>query len=53
MAGFAARNGFAGHPRLSAKTRHALRLKPDHPIEQTTPQVLSAQSVYFPYPRGY
>ena len=32
VAGFAIRSRFAGHPGRSAKTRHALRLKPDHPI---------------------
>ena len=32
MAGFAIRSRFAGHARRSAQTRHALRLKPDHPI---------------------
>ena len=32
MAGFAIRSRFAGHPSCSAKTRNALRLKPDHPI---------------------
>ena len=32
MAGFATRTRFAGHPNRSAKTRHALRLKPDHSI---------------------
>jgi hypothetical protein len=32
VAGFAIRNRFAGHPSRGAKTRHALRLKPDHPI---------------------
>jgi hypothetical protein len=32
MAGFAIRNRFAGHPDHSAKTGHAIRLKPDHPI---------------------
>ncbi len=32
MAGSAIRTSFAGHPSLGAKARHALRLKPDHPI---------------------
>ena len=32
MAGFAIRSRFAGHARRSARTRHALRLKPDHPM---------------------
>lgn len=32
MAGFAIRSRFAGHPGRSAKTRHALRLNPDHSI---------------------
>ena len=32
MAGFVTRTRFAGHPSRSAKTRHALRLKPDHSI---------------------
>ena len=32
MAGFALRSRFAGHPSHNAKTRNALRLKPDHPI---------------------
>ncbi len=32
MAGFATWNRYAGHPSRSAQTRHALRLKPDHPI---------------------
>jgi hypothetical protein len=32
MAGFAIRSRFAGYPGRSAKTRCALRLKPDHPI---------------------
>ena len=32
VAGSAIRSRFAGHASRSAKTRHALRLKPDHPI---------------------
>ena len=32
MAGFAIRSRFAGHARRSAKARHALRVKPDHPM---------------------
>ena len=32
MAGFAMRSRFAGLPSRSTKTRHAPRLKPDHPI---------------------
>jgi hypothetical protein len=32
MAGFAIRNRFAGHSSRGAKTRYALRLKPDHSI---------------------
>jgi putative transposase len=32
MAGFATRSRYAGHASRSAKTRHALRLQPDHPI---------------------
>ncbi|NJL18725.1 MAG: hypothetical protein HC938_17825 [Nitrospira sp.] len=36
MAGFAIRSRFAGHPGRSAKTRYALRLKPDHPIGQAS-----------------
>jgi len=32
VAGFAIRSRFAGHPSCSAKTRNALRLKPDHPM---------------------
>jgi hypothetical protein len=32
VAGFAIRSRFAGHARRSAQTRHALRLKPDHPM---------------------
>ena len=42
MAGFAIRSRFAGHPSCSAKTRNALRLKPDHPIgagQDPTPSV--------------
>jgi hypothetical protein len=30
--GFAIRSRFAGHARRSAQTRHAPRLKPDHPM---------------------
>ncbi len=32
MAGFAIRSRFAGHAIRGAKTRHASRLKPDHPM---------------------
>jgi hypothetical protein len=32
VAGFTTRNRSAGHPSRSTKTRHALKLKPDHPI---------------------
>ena len=32
VAGFATRSRFAGHASRSAQTRHALRLKPDHPM---------------------
>ncbi|SCY94017.1 hypothetical protein SAMN05660710_03589 [Paracoccus tibetensis] len=32
MAGFAIRRRFAGHPGRSTKSRHELRLKPDHSV---------------------
>jgi L-alanine-DL-glutamate epimerase-like enolase superfamily enzyme len=41
VAGFAIRTRFAGHPSRSAKTRYALRLKPDHSIGAGQADVLN------------
>ncbi len=48
MARFAIRSRFAGHPGHSAKTRHALRLKPDHSIGAGQMRLQERRNIAYP-----
>lgn len=50
MAGCATRTSFAGHPGRSAKARHALTFKPDHPMGAGQNRMSAAEVKFEHYP---